>query len=61
MAKRIVTQMLVIATWNRTKDLVLRKLCVWYDPSRQTIICSKLATQAQEYGGKTVQDKEWRH
>ena len=33
----------------------------WYDPSYQTSTWLKLASEAQEKGVKTVQDKEWRH
>ena len=39
----------------------LEKLRCWYDSYQQTISCSKLATEAQEQGLKTVQDYKWRH
>ena len=41
------TQISVIAKLNGRKDFVLR-VCLWYEPSQQTITCSKLAAAAQE-------------
>ena len=36
-------------------------MCFRYDPSEQTITFSKLVTEAQEQGVKTVQNQERRH
>ena len=38
------------------KRIYFERLCLRYHPSEQEITCSKLATETQEYGMKTVQD-----
>ena len=46
-AKRIATQILVIAKLNGWKNLYFERLCLWYHQSLQGTTCSKLATEPQ--------------
>ena len=38
------------------KIYCFERLCLWYHPSQKETTCSKLATQAQVYGVKIVED-----
>ena len=55
-AELILTQILVIAKLNESKDLISRGFVCHL--SLQETTCSKLATEAQEYCVKTVPDIE---
>ena len=46
-AKRIATQVLVIAKIKWRKVFYFGRLCLQYHPSQQGISCSKLATEVQ--------------
>ena len=59
--KCIATRILVTAKLHERQKSCFGKLCFWYDLSQQAITFSKLATEAQEQGVKTIQNQERRH